>query len=178
MSKLEQVEAQVKQLSVVEQRALHDWLENLLEDRLELKDEFKAEIETGIQDVAEGRYRTRQPWILPGARRHRFTRLSLTADFSACPVASSNSSNARLTSSARTCGISHTIGCKAWRRFGCGWATTGSFTSLVSKGTNWFRSLLETDVTSTNHLELTLPRNWGSATWWTNTSQPSRSSSS
>ncbi len=61
MSKLEQVEVQVKQLSVVEQRALRDWLENLLEDRLELKDEFKAEIEAGIQDVAEGRYRTRQP---------------------------------------------------------------------------------------------------------------------
>ena len=61
MSKLEQVEAQVKQLSVAEQQALRDWLENLLEDRLELKDEFKAEIEAGIKDVAEGRYRVRQP---------------------------------------------------------------------------------------------------------------------
>lgn len=61
MSKLEQVEEQVRLLSVVEQQALRDWLENLLEDCLELKDEFKAEIEAGIKDVAEGRYRTHRP---------------------------------------------------------------------------------------------------------------------
>jgi uncharacterized protein YdcH (DUF465 family) len=61
MSKLEQVEEQVRRLSVAEQQALRDWLENLLEDRLELKDEFKAEIEAGIKDVAEGRYRVHRP---------------------------------------------------------------------------------------------------------------------
>lgn len=61
MSKLEQVEEQVRRLSVSEQQALRDWLENLLEDRLELKDEFKAEIEAGIKDVAEGRYRVQRP---------------------------------------------------------------------------------------------------------------------
>ena len=61
MSKLEQVEQQVKHLSTAEQEALRDWLENLLEDRLELKDEFKAEIEAGIKDVAEGRYRVHRP---------------------------------------------------------------------------------------------------------------------
>lgn len=61
MSKLEQVEDQVKRLTTAEQEALRDWLENLLEDRLELKDEFKAEIEAGIREVAEGRYRVRHP---------------------------------------------------------------------------------------------------------------------
>ncbi len=61
MSKLEQVEEQVKRLSAQEQEALRDWLENLLEDRLELKDEFKAEIEAGIKEVAAGRYRVRHP---------------------------------------------------------------------------------------------------------------------
>ena len=61
MSKLEQVEDQVKRLSVAEQESLRDWLENLLEDRLELKDEFKAEIEVGMKDIAEGRYRTHTP---------------------------------------------------------------------------------------------------------------------
>jgi uncharacterized protein YdcH (DUF465 family) len=61
MSKLEQVEEQVKRLSAQEQEALRDWLENLLEDRLELKDEFKAEIEAGIKEVAAGRGRVRQP---------------------------------------------------------------------------------------------------------------------
>lgn len=57
MSKLEQVEEQVKRLTVAEQEALRDWLENLLEDRLELKDGFKAEIEAGKKDIVEGRYR-------------------------------------------------------------------------------------------------------------------------
>ncbi len=61
MSKLELVEEQVKRLSVQEQEALRDWLENLLKDRLELKDEFKAEIEAGIKEVAAGRGRVRQP---------------------------------------------------------------------------------------------------------------------
>ena len=61
MSKLEQVEDQVKRLSAAEQEALRDWLENLLEDRLELKDEFKAEIEAGMKDVADGRYRIHRP---------------------------------------------------------------------------------------------------------------------
>jgi uncharacterized protein YdcH (DUF465 family) len=57
MSMLEQVEDQVKRLSAAEQEALRDWLEHLLEDRLELKDEFKAEIEAGAKSIAEGRYR-------------------------------------------------------------------------------------------------------------------------
>jgi uncharacterized protein YdcH (DUF465 family) len=61
MSKLEQVENQVKRLSAAEQVALRDWLDNLLEDRLELKDEFKAEIEAGVKDIAEGRYRIHRP---------------------------------------------------------------------------------------------------------------------
>jgi hypothetical protein len=59
VSKLEQVEKQVKRLSITEQEALRDWLEQLLEGRLELKDEFKAEIEASIKDVAEGHYRIR-----------------------------------------------------------------------------------------------------------------------
>ena len=54
---LEQVEEQVKLLSAAEQEALRDWLDHLLEDRLELKDDFKAEIEAGLKDIAEGRYR-------------------------------------------------------------------------------------------------------------------------
>ena len=61
MSMLEQVEEQGKKLPAAEQQALRDWLDNLLEDRLELKDEFKAEIEAGIKDIAEGRYRIHRP---------------------------------------------------------------------------------------------------------------------
>ena len=61
MSMLKQVEEQVKRLSAAEQEILRDWLEHLLEDRLELKDEFKAEIQAGMKDVAEGRYRIHRP---------------------------------------------------------------------------------------------------------------------
>lgn len=61
MSMLEKVEEQVKKMSAAEQEALRDWLEHLLEDRLELKDDFKAEIEAGMKDIAEGRYRVHRP---------------------------------------------------------------------------------------------------------------------
>jgi hypothetical protein len=61
MQTLEKIEAEVKQLSPAEQEALRDWLEHLLEDRLELKDEFKAEIEAGMKDIAAGRGRIHRP---------------------------------------------------------------------------------------------------------------------
>lgn len=57
MLTLERIEAEVKQLTAAEQEALRDWLEHLLEDRLEVKDEFKPEIEAGMKDIAEGRFR-------------------------------------------------------------------------------------------------------------------------
>ena len=61
MKTLEQVESDVRQLTPQQQEELRDWLENLLEDRLELTDEFKAEIEAGKRDIAEGRVRVRRP---------------------------------------------------------------------------------------------------------------------
>jgi mRNA-degrading endonuclease RelE of RelBE toxin-antitoxin system len=61
MKTLEQIESDVRKLSPQEQEQLRDWLENLLEDRMELKDEFKAEIAAGKKDIAEGRYRIHKP---------------------------------------------------------------------------------------------------------------------
>ena len=61
MPTLEQIEQQVKQLTRPEQEALRDWLENVLEDELEMTDEFKAKIERGEQDLREGRVRVRKP---------------------------------------------------------------------------------------------------------------------
>ena len=61
MQTLERIEAEVKQLSAAEQEALRDWLDHLLEDRLELQDAFKAEIEAGVKDIAAGRYRIHRP---------------------------------------------------------------------------------------------------------------------
>ena len=61
MPTLEQIEEQVKQLTRAEQEALRDWLENVLEDELEMTDEFKAKIERGERDLREGRVRVRNP---------------------------------------------------------------------------------------------------------------------
>ena len=61
MTKLEQIKADVSRLSKADQEALLDWLTNVLEDELELTDEFKAKIEQGKADIAAGRFRVRRP---------------------------------------------------------------------------------------------------------------------
>ena len=61
MPTLEQVEAQVRELTKADQATLLDWLANMLEDDLELTDEFKAKIERGEQDIREGHVRVRKP---------------------------------------------------------------------------------------------------------------------
>ena len=60
MTNLQQVEHAVLNLSPQEQEELRDWLENLLEDRLEITEEFKAEIAAGKADIAAGRVRVRR----------------------------------------------------------------------------------------------------------------------
>ena len=61
MRTLEQLESDVRLLPPEKQEELRDWLENLLEDQLELTDEFKAKIERGEQDLQEGRSRILKP---------------------------------------------------------------------------------------------------------------------
>ena len=61
MSTLAEVESAVLKFTPEEQEQLRDWLENLIEDRLEMADEFKAEIEAGKADIAAGRVRVRRP---------------------------------------------------------------------------------------------------------------------
>jgi len=61
MRTLEEVEADIQALPLQKQEELRDWLENLLEDRLVLKEDFKNEIQAGIKDIAEGKYRVRKP---------------------------------------------------------------------------------------------------------------------
>jgi hypothetical protein len=61
MSKLQHIEEQVKQLSLSEQVALRDWLDDILEDELEFTDEFKAKIERAKRHIAEGAGRVVKP---------------------------------------------------------------------------------------------------------------------
>lgn len=61
MQTLERIEEEVRRLSKAEQESLRDWLENMLEDELEMTDEFKAKIQRGEQDIREGRVRVHKP---------------------------------------------------------------------------------------------------------------------
>jgi hypothetical protein len=59
MSTVEQIESAIEQLPRQQMREIQDWLGEMLEDGLEFTDEFKASIERGKQDVAEGRIRSK-----------------------------------------------------------------------------------------------------------------------
>ena len=61
MLTLEQIKNDVMQLSKADQETLLDWLTNVLEDELELTDEFKAKIERGQAEIAAGLGRTVLP---------------------------------------------------------------------------------------------------------------------
>jgi hypothetical protein len=62
MSKVEQIESDLQQLSPGELRQVQEWLENFLEDQLEMTDEFKAGIAGSKRLFASGvKPRVRQP---------------------------------------------------------------------------------------------------------------------
>jgi len=63
MKTVERVESDVRRPPPEKQEELRDWLENLLEDHLVFRDEFKAKIERGEEDIRKGRSRIRKPWI-------------------------------------------------------------------------------------------------------------------
>ena len=54
-----EIEDAIQRLPRSDQETLREWLENLLEDQLVLRDEFKSEIEAGQRDLAEGKTRSR-----------------------------------------------------------------------------------------------------------------------
>jgi hypothetical protein len=81
MRTLEEVEADIQALPLQKQEELRDWLENLLEDRLVLKEDFKNEIQAGIKDIAEGKYRVRKPWILQARPEQSIWFKSFRVDF-------------------------------------------------------------------------------------------------
>ena len=56
-----EVEQLVQKWPREDQEELRDWLENLLEDQLEMTDEFKQKIERGFREIAEGKGRVRKP---------------------------------------------------------------------------------------------------------------------
>ena len=61
MSTVQEIKDAIRKLTLKEQIEVRNALDDLLEDELELSDEFKASIERGTRDIAEGRVRIRQP---------------------------------------------------------------------------------------------------------------------
>ncbi len=55
MSNVQEIESAISRLSPADMRRVRDWLENQLEDRLEMTDDFKGQIESSERQMAEGR---------------------------------------------------------------------------------------------------------------------------
>ena len=62
MSKVEEIQSEIGKLSAREKQEIRDWLENILEDQLELREEFKSKIEQSERDMTAGHHsRVRRP---------------------------------------------------------------------------------------------------------------------
>lgn len=62
MSTVAEIENALAKLSIEEMEKVRNWLDDLIEDQLELSDEYKAKVQRAKQEIASGIYsRTRQP---------------------------------------------------------------------------------------------------------------------
>ncbi len=62
MSKLEQMEAELRKLSQAELRQVREWLDDIIEDELEFTPEFERSIQQSEREMSEGRIaRVREP---------------------------------------------------------------------------------------------------------------------
>ena len=62
MSKVEQMEAELRKLSQAELRQIREWLDDIIEDELEFTPEFERTIQQAERDMADGRSsRVREP---------------------------------------------------------------------------------------------------------------------
>ena len=62
MSTVQEIETAISKLPTDYKRTIRDWLDDQIEDELELTDEFKAKVDRAKQEIAAGVYsRVRQP---------------------------------------------------------------------------------------------------------------------
>lgn len=62
MSTVKEIETALTKLRLEEMEAVRDWLDELIEDQLEVSGEFKAKIQRAKREIAAGVYsRVRQP---------------------------------------------------------------------------------------------------------------------
>ncbi len=61
MSTVQEIEAALPRLSRAEIEEIRAWIDNFLEDQLELADDAKAKLDESRRESAAGNYTTRQP---------------------------------------------------------------------------------------------------------------------
>ena len=61
MSTVKEIQAAIPNLSREEIEQIRTWIDDYLEDQLELSDEVKAKLDQSRREVAAGQYTTRQP---------------------------------------------------------------------------------------------------------------------
>jgi len=61
MSSVQEIEAALPKLSRAEIEEIRAWIDDFLEDQLELTDEVKAKLDQSRREIAQGGYTTRQP---------------------------------------------------------------------------------------------------------------------
>ena len=61
MSSVQEIEAALPKLSRAEIEEVRAWIDNFLEDQLELTDEVKAKLDQSRLEITEGSFSTRQP---------------------------------------------------------------------------------------------------------------------
>jgi len=61
MSSVQEIEAVIPKLSRAEVEEVRAWIDDFLEDQLELTDDVKAKLDQSRREIAVGDYTTRQP---------------------------------------------------------------------------------------------------------------------
>jgi len=61
VSTVKEIQAAIPKLSREEIEQIRQWIEDYLEEQLELTDEVKAKLDQSRREIAAGQYTTRQP---------------------------------------------------------------------------------------------------------------------
>lgn len=61
MSTVQEIEAVLPRLSRAEIERIRTWIDDYLEDQLELTEEVKAKLDQSRREIADGKFTTRQP---------------------------------------------------------------------------------------------------------------------
>jgi hypothetical protein len=54
MNTVKDIESAIEKLSLEEMEAVRDWLDDFIEEQMEVSDEFKAKIQRAKQEIASG----------------------------------------------------------------------------------------------------------------------------